>query len=581
MSPKIQFMYLDRNGNNCDPSNLLERTRIAAFEDIIKSLHGQVVRVAVSSLSGGRSGAKVLLVRRTTNEGKLHPVIVKTAEDTKLIVKEKENYETHVRHKLRHAPNLLKEDSLFLVYEYANTLFDDPSTLRDGYHRKSISDLRGFLKRLVEVLFEWYTKSARPITNMEQMTLEPPLDATIRSLGIDFSPYQYLAEWWEEFRITRSQVSTHNVYRCHGDLNVGNIMLDMDSVDPVPVFIDFYSIDEEIEYWDFAKLDRDIKTRLFLKEALQFGIDEKDIKETVSAIDSINPLEREGYPYKNVHPIAKKAYTVAKSLRYEVVDNRGNRPFNDYYYNTLTYVTLLTLYRKEPDQGIHQRIQNLVACESAAALLSRLLQRPRPHLQSKIKMVSAGYSDKSPSEFDHYVGLSHGDFLQLLGERIREAYGDICYVAIAGQELFKSEIILQALEDDDKTAIERTIRVYLLRSGTRAFDEYVRLSNEDPDIFMKKFDNTKMALKNLVNSDKHSRLRIELYLYDAIPSVNLLETPTGYVFRPYHIGEALGKFDVMNVRIERNTTLVAQTLRNYIQDLSYRSEEIDIRSDLL
>lgn len=577
MPDNLHFTYLDSKSNSCDPSTILFDIQKEALEDFIFRLNSVVKRIAVAPITTGKSGASVFLVRRVTEQQTLEPIVVKVASEMKLIVDERNNYENHIKDRLQYAPILKNADTFALAYEYAKGMFESPTTLREGYSATDISTLSLIITKLVRTLWRWYGPLVpREITNVESMQFIPSLTERMEQLGDDFSSYLFISEWWDDFKRLRCSASSNSLYRCHGDLNIGNVMFDKESADPVPLLIDFGSVKEEITYWDFAKLERDLKTRAFLQDALSHNYDIETVIKTIRSVD----LGQPDYSTNKIMPMPDhKLMDCVATLRKEVINQTGQHLFNQSYFDTLLYCTLTTLYRDEPDQKIPISIQRQIACESSAALLSRILQRPLPpSIMTTIEQKTFFLSEIILKEAAAYKGITHGDFLQLLQEKIYNTmYGDIRYAAIAGWEVLKNGGILKSLRNSDDPSKSRTLRVYLIKPGTRAFKEFVRLSNEPEDILIEKTENSKSSLYKLAADPNYSQLRIKLYLYDAIPSVNLLETPGLTLFRSYKIGESQGKFSVITLNKEKDSNGLSHMLSNYIRDISHRSEEITIQ----
>lgn len=579
MSSNVQFTYLDRDATNCEPSLLLGKIQQVTFEDFIYRINKDVTRVSVLPLARGRSGAHLFLIRRVADRQRLIPIVIKAADKSSPIIEERKNYEECVKDKLANAPNLLRADSFALGYEYAKGSFEKPATLREGYSVTDSSIISKILEKLVKILWDWYDSFPHEISNIEYMTFSKPLGAIIRDLGTDFSSYMFLEAWWQDFKKLRRVASPYDVYRCHGDLNVGNIMFDMNSADPIPLLIDFGSIGEKIAYWDFAKLERDLKTRLFLKEALMNGQKKEEIINAVRDIDLSQPKPSESFVGPSLSRTESRASECVSKLRNAVIKQTGENMFNLAYYDTLLYSTLTVLYRSEADEGVPLDVQKSVACESACAILSRILQRSLP--KSIYATSGRGRIELSENVLDEaliFSNMSHDTYLRLLCEKIHDtSYGDIRYVAIAGFEVFNDESIIKALSDISDRTRSRTLRVYLLKPDTKSFEEFVRLSNEPSDVLKEKISGTKNVLVNLSKSPQHSRLRIKLYFYDSIPSLSLLEVPEGYFFRPYRIGEAVGKFSVVKAIKGQERSGIAQFLQNYLRDLVHHSEETTLR----
>lgn len=573
----LHCTYLDSESNKCTPSTILFGIEKEALEDFIFRLNTDVKRIAIAPITLGKSGASVFLVRRVTGKQTLEPIVVKTASEMKLIVNERNNYENHIKDNLQYAPFLKNADTFALAYEYAKGMFDDPTTLGEGYSATDTSTLSLIITKLVRILWRWYGPLVpREITNVESMQFTPSLKERLEKFGDNFSDYLFIADWWDDFKRLRRSVSINSLYRCHGDLNIGNVMFDKESADPIPLLIDFGAIKEYLTYWDFAKLERDLKTRAFLNDALGANYNIATVIETIREID----LSQPEYTAKKISPEpSHKLMECIATLRKEVINQTGKHLYNQSYLDTLLYCTLTTIYRDEPDQKIPIDIQRQIACESSAALLSRILQRPLPgSINKNNEQKNALLSEIILNEVTAYPGINHGDFLQLLQNKIHATmYGDIRYVTIAGWEVLNNAGILKALRNSDDPSMSRTLRVYLIKPGTESFKEFVRLSNEPEDILVEKIENSIGSLKKFAKDPNYSRLRIKVYLYDAIPSVNILETPELTLFRSYKIGESQGEFSLISLNKEKDLNGLSRLFSNYLIDISHRSEEIIIQ----
>lgn len=575
-----EFAYLDMEGNSCAPEVVLNKIPQVNFEDFVWRLDSSVQRIVVTPITPGRSGAATFLIRRVTNQTKLMPIVVKAATNASIIINERQNYENHIKARLGHAPQLIASDSLALAYEFASGLFHKPVTLRDGYASTEPSLLVALIKKLVAVLSSWYQHYPSEISNIENMTFPSPLAERLVALGNNFEKYSFLDQWWGDFKRVRRMASPCSLYLSHGDLNVGNVLYDIESADPVPLFIDFGSVKKAITYWDFVKIERDLKTRTFLRESLNRGIKTSSIVEVIRKIDAVDlsqPSSDHGIP--SATSPQQKVWECVMALRKEIVNQTGTEQFNHAYYDSLAFSTLTVLYRDDPDNGIPLELQRIVACESAAALLSRILQRPLPNSLAPPETTDRlDLTEESLKGVVRYSKLTHSNFLRFIKERvIHTYYGDIKYLTIAGWEVFRNEQIAAALRDANPPSQSKTLRVYVLRPETKSFEEFVRISNEPPEILIEKIENTRAALKKWSESPEYSGLRIKLYLYDAIPVLNLLETPDCYAFRPYKIGEAQGLFSIFEVNKMTHPNGISLFIKNYIRDLAQRSEEITMR----
>jgi hypothetical protein len=147
--------------------------------------------------------------------------------------------------------------------------------------------------------------------------------------------------------------------------------------DPIPVFIDFASMinkgDEKtgkaLPFCDYAKIERDLKTRMFLKEAIDEGLALPDILSAIHCIDLGDEPSFEK-PSKSVQRLAK----VIRTLRERIVWFYSPMEFKGAYNVVIAITSLSVLYREMPDTDISPEIQQNVAVETAITLLEEAQQ---------------------------------------------------------------------------------------------------------------------------------------------------------------------------------------------------------------
>jgi hypothetical protein len=574
----MEFTYLDRDGRKCDPLLIVTEIPITVFESFLSRISRDTTVASVTPLTPGRSGASVFLVRRVAHSAKQSPIVVKVANDASLIVRESDNYQQYVKDSLPYAPNLAESDSLALAYTYAGATFDSPQTLREGYIQTETKTLLKLLNRLARILHDWYFSTEDVLSNAEHMELGR-LDEVLATLGPEFSAYSFLAQWWYEFQNNYRFKSPHTRFRSHGDLNAGNVMYDGASPDPVPLLIDFGSVGDHIAFWDYAKLDRDIKTRLYLKHAIAHNRTFEEMAKTVVNADLGDPNQLHADPLTNLGEPERKVFGCLDALRKQVVRLRGEDLFERAYYHTLVYATLQVLYRDTPDLEGPLVLQKKLACESAAALLSRLLQRPLPRTGAGSLPPLPAFEEVPLNEVTRVTDLTPNEFLDFVSRRIVESpESDLSYAAIAGREFFKSQEINNAIEALSSGSQEdvRQIRIYLLRPNTVSFGQFTQRSNEPEDALETKTAETIEALRSMARRLQARNIKILLFLYDALPSMSILKLGSTYYVRSYTLGRNRGKFDLVHISSNNDPGGITGILDNYLSDLELRSQLLDL-----
>lgn len=119
-------------------------------------------------------------------------------------------------------------------------------------------------------------------------------------------------------------------------------------------------------FWDYAKLERDIITRLFLKEALDQGIDDKNIINIVKYVCGNREVLSKNIKTKNGVNKLVKVLSALRSARYK----RFKPNEQACYRLVLAYSLTKMLFRKVPDSEFREDIQALVAVNAAITLLS-------------------------------------------------------------------------------------------------------------------------------------------------------------------------------------------------------------------
>lgn len=354
------------------------------FEDQLTRLASSAgtLRIATRPLTPGLSGASVFLVTRLVGDSPLVPLVVKAADSVPLIRQERDNYERYVASKLQSAPALLDSgSSRLLVYEFGGALAAfNPETLRTGYSRASAKALAKLMERIVQAMDVLHRTSVDTVSCAERVQFSPPLAEKLNNL-----PYTIAQNSIDELLACLALLDNQRArfpaksMTGHGDLNAGNVLFEPGAEASYPVFIDFASIErskdnfqypegQHFPFWDFAKLERDLKTRLFLKEAIAEGLDESSIVSIVRDVD-----EGRGLTASLNDKSAQKLHAVVSQLRESVRLQHAPTLYLACYKLSVAYATLSVLYRTQQDEDIPQELQGRVAIESALALLQTCL----------------------------------------------------------------------------------------------------------------------------------------------------------------------------------------------------------------
>lgn len=169
--------------------------------------------------------------------------------------------------------------------------------------------------------------------------------------------------------------------------------------------------------------------------------------------------------------------------------------------------------------------------------------------------------------------LSAGSFLQLICERITAcSSAEVRFVGITAYALFTDPNFIKALSDQTSDARFLTLHVYLLKADSSSIKGFCQRSSETMDVLRQKLQMTRMALDALSNSEDHKKIRLVLYEYEALPTINLIQINNEFFFRPYKIGEKLPFLNVYNVKRNGQNEDVESWLDNVLNDLTLRSD---------
>ncbi len=382
------------------------------FEDQItqSSRADDVGQVAVHSLAPGLSGAAVFLVRRIgVRGGGFIPWVVKVSSDLKLIIEERENNLKLVQGKLAAAPKLIQTgSSKMLIFEFAGVLADyNPKTLRTGYAASGADALAVLMRHIVTSLKAIVRVSEDTTSCVNRMLLAQTLEAQQNwSSRLPSDVVRRLRHSWrktleEKDRFPRIRSTGH------GDLNSGNVLFEPGTGSP-PVFIDFASMlrskdnkgykedGYHLPFWDHAKLERDVQTRLFLKEAVDAGLDRKYVIDAIKDMNGVAVVAAQAL----IEPVAKQRKATF-ALR-EAMQKEYSPAELEAYRVVLAYAMLTVLFRERPDAEV-QDLQYLVAAESSIALLADPLS-PLPAAE-KSSAIMIGLGERRADDRDRSTVL--------------------------------------------------------------------------------------------------------------------------------------------------------------------------------
>ena len=171
----MEFEYRDTARDTID--TLLGSTSDLEHQLIAACGAAPVTHITISPLTGGLSGAAVLLVRRTGAQGAFMPWLAKISSDPGLIAAERENNATYIQEVFSTAPQLIGVGSpRLLLFEFGGPLADyadEIKTLRSGYALSSAKALVPLMRRTVKVLDRLRLRefSTDGVSCVERMTM--------------------------------------------------------------------------------------------------------------------------------------------------------------------------------------------------------------------------------------------------------------------------------------------------------------------------------------------------------------------------------------------------------------------------
>ncbi|HEX8267684.1 MAG TPA: TIR domain-containing protein [Pyrinomonadaceae bacterium] len=193
---------------------------------------------------------------------------------------------------------------------------------------------------------------------------------------------------------------------------------------------------------------------------------------------------------------------------------------------------------------------------------------------------------KSERQIDHRVSrfkgeLSLSDTISLFCERMYNCtIGEIEYVAISASRLlgdlqFRAtlEMFLEKMSARSRTV---TFRFYILDIDSSSLQHFAIMSDESVESLKQKHEQSYTTLQSLITDKNRNILRIRVYFYSGLPSLNLIQIDNEYLFRPYKIGVKQGHFNVFHLQGNEDSNDFVKVIRNIIADLKFRSRQVDI-----
>jgi hypothetical protein len=339
-----------------------------------------VTDVYVDVMTPGLSGAAVFLVRRIATNVALIPWVIKVCSEIELINAERDNYERCIQGILPQSPALIDTGAnRLLIYSYGGFL-SNPYTLRSGYAISKAEALAPLMRRIVTSLESIHRMEPDGMSCVNRMPRAHGIEEEIKRLRLPI-PTQVAADLSESWRRVLKASGDFPLLRCtgHGDLNSGNVLFEPGDDASHPVFIDFASMRESkdsvgyppyfhLPFWDYAKLERDIQTRLFLKEALDKGLENEEIIGAVRAINGDGEVDQGTASLSSVAKLLKTTWALRNAIneKYSPDELRAYRV-------VVAYAMLTAVFREPPDSDVSQARQLLVAAASSIALLNGAL----------------------------------------------------------------------------------------------------------------------------------------------------------------------------------------------------------------
>lgn len=473
----------------------------AVVEELLMShaLNQNVNLATIAPLSPGLSGATVFQIcRMGTNRAPKQTWLLKASQNLTLIAEEKYNYYNFVKDQWLETPKLIHTERDLLIYEFGGPLGNfGPTTLRAGYSRSAPSALVALMVRLVESLSLVHVVGYDNVSFISRVKLDRPLfEQLARFAEIPEDRKQKLLGLWKWMNDHASSFPRIRCLQGHGDLNSGNVLFQAGNEASYPVFIDFASMvrpdaatpdAKALPFSDFAKIERDLKTRMFLKEAIAEKLESRCILNAVRDID-LGRAPALAATSKAIEKLAR----VVNTLRKEIQLSYQPRAFSGAYNVAVAITSLSVLFRTEADTDVDHGLQVRLAVETAITLIEDTQQTlsgsntktalvaEQSHAPSPLKIfrtreIRDMYESMRPGAFawifstDGFIETVEPAFFKIISEAVRQGIS-ISYFfprAARGEISSKafSSILEKLIQDIDESVLERVHGYFVSPEG--------------------------------------------------------------------------------------------------------------------
>jgi hypothetical protein len=329
----------------------------------------------VRFLTPGKSGAKVLLV---VFPGQNVPRLVKFGEFG-IIEKEWQNFDSVVQNIVPANSRVDLVGSLIHSEEYAAIMYTwaggagDVRTFKDFFFQSDFDSVIGVTDQLITVLAQISGAKLQAKSPFDLWSwrgdMMKRVNSLIRRSGLAAAERKRLTDALKIPGDWRSKLVTRRCLAgvCHGDLNVGNVLVSRaGSNDFQPVLIDYASVEtQQSPAKDWAKLERDIKFRCL---AGSFPSPEQ----FSNAVLEVDEHVEKGGRYTGKNQGIKKAITAIQLIRkrfFEVYGNKSEMADVEYQFFLLQHTLA---YSVNDDKSAAAQPVKLAALKSALRSLNSL-----------------------------------------------------------------------------------------------------------------------------------------------------------------------------------------------------------------
>jgi hypothetical protein len=214
--------------------------------------------------------------------------------------------------------------------------------------------------------------------------------------------------------------------------------------------------------------------------------------------------------------------------------------------------------------------------DKAANILAKKILRSRYEHEDRIQKPT----NIPKAQLARFPNMSTKKISSLFYERLYNCrIGEIRLLAICALKALKSPMFHLTLEllNNKLTKEKRTVtlRFYLLDPECDALGEFARLSDESPTNLSERIKEAHRIIKTLVSDSTKQLLRIRVYFYRFLPTIQLLQADEEYWYRAYKIGQRQGAFNMYYASGDRESNEYVNILHNYIKALGYQSRQVD------